>query len=84
MFSHYIIKTLPSNAESHEDQDGSKQKLTGGKTAKLWPIFRQGAMKTWERNDMKDLNHVEGGKFKKALSCCSKLSDVQQIKRQFS
>ena len=34
---YYIIKTISSDAESYEEQDGSKHKLVGGMTAKIWP-----------------------------------------------
>ena len=37
----YVIKSMPPDAESHEEQDGSKQKFLGGMTAKLWPNLRQ-------------------------------------------
>ena len=48
LFFYYITKTIPSDAESHESQDGSKQKFVGGTTAKLWPIFCQGVMENME------------------------------------
>ena len=35
IFSYYAIKTIPSDAESSEEQDDSKQKFVGGTTAKL-------------------------------------------------
>ena len=41
-FSYYVIKTIPSDAESCEEQGSGKQKFLGGTTAKLWPIFCQG------------------------------------------
>ena len=33
---------MRSDAKSHEEQDGTKQKFLGGTTAKFWPDFRQG------------------------------------------
>ena len=38
---YYVIKTMPSDAESREEHDGSLQKFVGGRTAKLWPDLRQ-------------------------------------------
>ena len=45
---YYVIKTTPSDADSREEQDGSKQKLIGGTTANLWPTLRQGVTKNME------------------------------------
>ena len=45
---YYVIKNIPSDAESREEQDGSKHKLVGGRTAKLWPNLCQGVMKNTE------------------------------------
>ena len=42
------MKTTPSDAESREEQDGSKQKFVEETTAKLWPDLRQGATKNTE------------------------------------
>ena len=39
IFFYYVIKTTPSNAESREDQDGSKHKFVGRMTAKIWPAI---------------------------------------------
>ena len=36
-----VIKTTPSDAESREEQDGSKQKFVGRTMAKLWPNLCQ-------------------------------------------
>ena len=46
--SYYVIKTKPSDAESREEQDDSKQKFVGGMTAKFWPNFGQGVAKNME------------------------------------
>ena len=48
IFSYYVIKAIPSDAESCEEQDGSKQKFMGRMMAKLWPIFCQGVVKNTE------------------------------------
>ena len=53
-------KNVPSDAESREEQDGSKHKVVGGTIAKLWPHLHQGVMKNTE---MKDLNPAEEGDF---------------------
>ena len=37
IFSYYVIKTIPSDAKSCEDQDGSKQKFLGQTTANFLP-----------------------------------------------
>ena len=39
---YYVIKITPSDAESREEQDGSKHKFAGGTMAKIWPNLRQG------------------------------------------
>ena len=41
-------KNTPSDVESREEQDGSKHKVVGGTTAKLWPHLHQGVMKNME------------------------------------
>ena len=46
---YYIVKTTPSDAVSREEHDGSKHKLVGGMTAKLWPDLCQGVEKNTER-----------------------------------
>ena len=46
-----VIKTTPSDAESREEQDGSKQKFVGGMMSKLWPDLHQGVMKNTEENE---------------------------------
>ena len=49
--SHLLLlrkKTTPSDAETHEKQDGSKQKFVGGTAAKLWFDLRQGVTKNTE------------------------------------
>ena len=38
IFLYYVIKTKPSNAESHEEQDGGKQKF-GGEAMAKGPFF---------------------------------------------
>ena len=45
---YYIIKTTPSDAESCEEHDGSKQKFVRGTKAKLWPNLQQGVAKNME------------------------------------
>ena len=47
----YIIKTALSDAESYEEQGGSKQKFVEGTTAKLWPNFLLGIKKNTEENE---------------------------------
>ena len=37
IFNYYVMKNTPSDAESREEQDGSKHKFVGRTTAKLWP-----------------------------------------------
>ena len=39
IFIYYVIKNIPSDAESREEQHDSKHKFVEGTTAKLWPIF---------------------------------------------
>ena len=56
-------KTIPSNAESHEEQDGSKQKFVGETMAKLWPILSSRSKKYREEMKIKDLNPVKEGDF---------------------
>ena len=48
IFFYYVIKIIPSDAESCEEQDGSKHKFVGGMTAKLWPNLQQGVAKNTE------------------------------------
>ena len=48
IFFRYIIKTTSSDAESHEEQDGSKHKFVGGTMAKIWPDLQQGVAKNTE------------------------------------
>ena len=45
---YYMIKNTPSDAESHEEQDGNKRKFVGGPTAKLWPDLDKGVVKNTE------------------------------------
>ena len=44
IFIYYIIKNIPLDAESREEQDDSKHKFVGGMTAKLWPDFHKGVV----------------------------------------
>ena len=44
IFIYYVIKNIPSDAESREEQDDSKHKFVGGTTAKLWPDFHKGVV----------------------------------------
>ena len=46
----YLIrnKNTLSDAESREEQDGSKHKFVGGTTAKLWPDLDKGVVKNME------------------------------------
>ena len=39
IFSYNVIKALPSNAESCEEQGDGKQNFVGLTTAKLWPFL---------------------------------------------
>ena len=48
---YYIIKNAPSDAESREEQDGSKHKFLGRMTAKIWPNLQQGVAKNAKRNE---------------------------------
>ena len=48
IFHYYVIQITPSDAESHEEQDGSKQKCVGETMAKLWLDLHQGVMKNME------------------------------------
>ena len=56
IFLYCIIQTTPSNAESHEDEDGSKQKIVQETMAELQVIFCVGAAKSTK-------NHAEKGNF---------------------
>ena len=47
-YFYYVIKTTPPDAESREEQDGSKHKFVGGIMATLWPDLRQGVAKNTE------------------------------------
>jgi len=51
IFAYYVIKTIPPNAESHEDQEDSKQNFVGATTAKLRPIFCLGVVKNTENEN---------------------------------
>ena len=46
-----IIKTIPSDAESCEDQNGGKQKIVQGTMAEIRVIFHQGAVKNTKINE---------------------------------
>ena len=48
IFFYYIIKATPSDAESREEQDGSKRQFVGGMMAKIRPNLRQGVAKNTE------------------------------------
>ena len=48
IFFYYIMKITSSDAESCEEQDGSKHKFVGGMAAKIWPNLRQGVAKNTE------------------------------------
>ena len=43
------IKNIPSDAESREEQDGSKHKFVGGTTVMLWPNLDKGVVKNMEQ-----------------------------------
>ena len=45
---YYVVKTTPSDVESHEEQDGNKQKFVERTIAKLWPDLHQGVKKNTE------------------------------------
>ena len=49
IFFYCVIKTIPSDVESREKQDGSKHKFVGGTIAKIWPDLRQGVAKNTEK-----------------------------------
>ena len=51
IFIYYIIKNTPSDVESREEQDGSKHKVVGGTTAKLWPHLHQGIIRKRNENE---------------------------------
>ena len=46
---YYVIKNTPSDAESHEEQDGSKHKFVGGMVAKLWPYLHKDVVKNTKK-----------------------------------
>ena len=48
IFIYYVIKNTPSDAESREEQDGSKHKFAGGTMAKVWPDLDKGVVKNTE------------------------------------
>ena len=48
IFFYYVIKATLSDAESREEQDGSKRKFVGGTTAKIRPNLQQGVAKNTE------------------------------------
>ena len=50
LFSFYMVKALPSNAESCEEQGDGKQNFVGQTTAKLWP-FCPSVAETRKRNE---------------------------------
>ena len=52
-FFYYAIQPTPSDAESHEEQDGSKHKFVGEMVAKLWPDLCQGITKNMENERFK-------------------------------
>ena len=49
MFDDCIIKATPSDAESHEEQTGSKQYLVGYTTAVLQAVFYLDVVKHMEK-----------------------------------
>ena len=51
MFDNCIIKTMPSDAESCEEQDGGKQYFVGQTTTKLQAVFHIYVAKNTERNE---------------------------------
>ena len=48
MLFYYVIKTTLADAESHEEQNGSKHKFVGGTAIMIWVHLRQGAAKNKE------------------------------------
>ena len=48
MFNYCVIKTIPSNAKSHEEQDGYKQYFVGQTMAKLQAVFHLQVAKNTE------------------------------------
>ena len=51
MLFYYVIKTTLADAESREEQNGSKHKFVGGKAVMIWLHLRQGAAKPRKRNE---------------------------------
>ena len=49
IFDDCIIKTISSDAESHEEQDGGKHSFVGQTTAKLQAIFQLHVMKNTKK-----------------------------------
>ena len=50
MFDNCVIKTIPSDAESREEQDGNKQYFVGRTTAKLQVIFHLDVAENMEKS----------------------------------
>ena len=48
IFIYYVIKNIPSDAISCEEQDNGKHKFVGGTMAKLWPNLHKGIVKNTE------------------------------------
>ena len=62
--SYYIIETTPSDAESCEEQDGSKQKFLRRNSGQVIAQFVPGCNKKQRREmKMKDLNSAEESDF---------------------
>ena len=55
MFNGYVIKTIPSNAESLEEHGGSKQHFLGQTMAELQAVFQLDAAINTERKNQRFL-----------------------------
>ena len=64
MFDDCIIKTIPSDAESREEQDSGKQCFVGQMTAEFQAVFQLVVAKTQKRNKSQTLiSLAEEGSF---------------------
>ena len=60
ILSYYVITTMPSDAESREEQDVSKQKFFGGQV--MARFSSRCSKKHGREMKMKDLNPADGGR----------------------
>ena len=62
MFNDYIIKTITSDAESREEQDGGKHSFVGQTMAKLQAILQVSVTTNGKEATTKDFNLTEEGR----------------------